>query len=500
MHSLKLSGLMTGAAVALVISACASQDGIGPSGKLSDPQSIDGGKTLAGSVDVSWPDAQWWKAYGDPQLDHWMAMAMADSPDLAAAAARIRQAAAAAGLAKAAAEPDFNLVASSARERFSQEGILNPFAYQDWWNNAVDVKMSFPLDFWGVDESELEAARAGLRGQTAAARAAVLSLQLNVVKVYLALALQQQRQALLEDDLHIRLQGDDIATQRWKAGLGTELDHVRADAVVSEARARLVAQQRATALLRHQLAALCGQGPGASEQMDKINVEPQQGADLPAHLPAELLGRRPDLVALRWQVEAASHGIDAARGRFYPNLDLSATVGLEALNFNKFLTTDAIGASVGPALTLPIFAGTHLRAQLGSQAAKYDEAVAKYNAALIKALQDAADEVVTLDTLAAQQQQVQAALQAGHRALALAMQGYEAGYGDYLQVLDAQSRLLEERESVATLEYQRMSAHAELMATLGGGYQGELPEAAEPAAKAGPAAAQAVTQEVDDGR
>ena len=170
---------------------------------------------------------------------------------------------------------------------------------------------------------------------------------------------------------------------------------------------------------------------------------------LPGVLPSELLGRRPDIVAARWRVEAADKQIKVAKTKFYPSFNLTALAGVVAPNVGDLLKSSSTFAYIGPALSLPIFEGGKLRANLANTDAQYDLAVANYNQTVLDALRDVADRVNAVRSLAQQAQSQQQAVDTARAAFDLAQQRYRAGIGSYLDVLTAQSTLLQSQQQPA---------------------------------------------------
>ncbi|MNM63236.1 Outer membrane protein OprM precursor [compost metagenome] len=204
---------------------------------------------------------------------------------------------------------------------------------------------------------------------------------------------------------------------------------------------------------------------------------------MPATLPAELIGRRPDVVAQRWRVEAASHDIRAAKAEFYPNISLNAFAGLQSLSLSDFLTAGSRTFGIGPALSLPIFDGGRLRANLGVRQAEYDAAAEQYNATLVTALHDVVNQLVSLRWLAERANEQQQALQLTQEAYDMAVSRYRSGVGNYLQVLSAEGQVLQQKQLLIDIETQERTLHLELIRALGGGYD----TATAPASPAPPA-------------
>jgi len=196
---------------------------------------------------------------------------------------------------------------------------------------------------------------------------------------------------------------------------------------------------------------------------------------VPSLLPSELLGHRPDVVAARWRVEAARHGIKASKAAFYPTINLSAMIGLASGGLSDLFSSNSLLVQGGPAISLPIFDGGGLRNQLAKSDADYDLAVATYNQTLVAALREVADALQAARSLDAQIASTLQARSAAQAALQLATTRYRAGLGTQLDVLAAQRPLLQFDQQLATLRAQRITATIDLDRALGGGLAPTIP-------------------------
>lgn len=469
-----------------VLASCASSGKIPLLDQPIAVEQLNAGAQFSQQGMRAWPEQRWWEAYGDLQLNRLIAQATATNPDLASTRARVNAAAAQAGLVASASRPSIDAHASTQPTRFTgQSFIPPPYAKEFWWSNSLGLNFRYALDLWGAEAAADEAAQAEWRASQAGLQAARLSLIAALIQAYSQLALEYELRDLLELDLHNRQQLVDISQQRLAAGIGTELELAQAQTSVPVGEAELETINLRIALLQHQLAALCGQGPGTGEQLLRPSLQLAPAAQpLPGSLPAELLGHRPDLSAQRWQLEAAHQGIKEAKARFYPNLDLVAGVGLESLGFYRFLTPDAAVANVGPALSLPLFDGGARQAHLHGRAARYNQRVAEYNATLIRALQQVADQLASIRSLEATLAHIQAAQALAERAHQLALKGYSAGLTNYVDVLNTETALIAQQQQSARLKAERLGAQALLMSALGGGLEVAQPYMNEPATPA----------------
>jgi NodT family efflux transporter outer membrane factor (OMF) lipoprotein len=187
-------------------------------------------------------------------------------------------------------------------------------------------------------------------------------------------------------------------------------------------------------------------------------------------VPADLVSRRPDIVAARWRVDAFTHDVKEAKAEFYPDINLSAAIGLDAFGFGRFLTAASRTVSAGPAIHLPIFDGGELRAQLKGRYADFDNAVAGYNQTLVTALSEVATQFAEIRSTDVQLGDAQAAQEAARSADQLALTQYKAGLTNQLTVLNADTNALAADQAVANLKMNRRDQQIALAAALGGGY------------------------------
>jgi NodT family efflux transporter outer membrane factor (OMF) lipoprotein len=192
---------------------------------------------------------------------------------------------------------------------------------------------------------------------------------------------------------------------------------------------------------------------------------------LPATLSAELVGRRPDLVAARLRAEAAAKRIDVAQAQFYPNVNLSAFIGAQSLELDMLTKNGSDIGSIGPAITLPIFDGGRLRGRLRGAEADYAEAVANYEKTLVQALQEVADAAVSQRALSPQLELIEAAVASAEEAWRVQNERYEGGLANYLEVLNAEDYLLANQRTRTDMTTRSLTLDIALQRALGGGYQ-----------------------------
>ena len=471
----------------LALAACASVPDLGPAPKLRTAESVAASQTL-GQGKALWPDEGWWKVYGDPQLDALMEEGLVASPDMAAAAARFRQASAAAQQAGAPLLPSVDLNASAAATKQSYNmGFPKDFVPKGWLGTGqAALDFNFDLDLWGRNRAALAAATSESEAARIDAQQARLALTTGVADAYADLARLYDQRAIQQRALDIRAASQKLVTQRQRNGLETRGSVRQADATVASARAALAGIDQSIAVRRHQIAALIGAGPDRGLAIAPPRLGNLAPLGLPADITTNLVARRPDIAAALARTEAAAKRIKVARADFFPAIRLSALVGVQSLGYNtsftdqsvtgprSFLETlfskDSLFGNVGPAMSLPIFHGGELRGRYRGARAAFDEAVAIYDKTVLGAYQQVADAVTGRRILDQRLTEARAALAASEEAYAIAQKRYRGGLFTYLDVLNVEDQLLAARQSVAELEASAFTLDIALIRALGGGF------------------------------
>ncbi|AZF14508.1 efflux transporter outer membrane subunit [Pseudomonas sp. R3-18-08] len=461
-------------AFTLAISGCIGTAGIGPQGQSLNANELATDEAIQNAAsDAHWPIARWWQAYGDPQLNRWVELATQNSPSMAMAAARVREARAMAGVVESAESLQLDSDTTLKRHNWPKDQFYGPgeLSGANTWDNNSSLGLSYALDLWGRESNATERAVDLAHMNVAQARQAQLELQNNVVRAYIQLSLHYADRDIVAATLAQQQQMLDLANKRLDAGIGTHFDVSQAQTPLPETHRQLDALDEEIALSRNQLAALAGKGPGEGAQLRRPSLSLAAALKLPSNLPAQLLGQRPDVVASRWQVAAQARGIDVAHAGFYPNVDLVGSLGFMATGGGmlEFLAGSKFNYNVGPAITLPIFDGGRLRAQLGQASAGYDIAVAHYNQTLVNALKGISDQLIRRESMDKQAAFAAQSVASAQKTYDIAIIAYQRGLTDYLNVLNAQTLLFRQQQIEQHVQAARLSAHAELVTALGGG-------------------------------
>ena len=469
----------------LALGGCALMDPAAP-----PAAEIDGARLGLARQEVAWPDAQWWRRYGDAQLDQLIDEALASNPSLTSAQARLAQANAAVAGARAPLLPRVDGNYSLTREHLPKNYIYPaPLGGSVASDNRLALDFTWELDFWGKNRALLKSAVSQRDAASADAQAARNLLSRAVVRSYLNLQNGFAQRQVLERTLKQRADVLDLTRGRVSAGLDTQVEAKQAESSLAAARVELTQEETTIAQLRNQIAALAAAGPARGQSVRPVTLTAPSGV-VPASVPLELLGHRPDVVAARWRAEAARSQIDAARAQFYPNVNLVAFAGFQALGTNQLLDAGSRTAGIGPAVTLPIFHGGELNANLAGRRADADVAVADYNQTVLDAVQQTADALDALRLIDREKQEQRQAREAIESAYDIAVQRYKAGMGNYLSVLTAQTTVLTQARLDTDLQARAYQLDADLAYALGGGYRPD-PAQKTDAAPAGTAPADA---------
>lgn len=415
--------------------------------------------------------ADWWHAFGDPALDRLVEQALAGNPTLATARARVARAASLAEASRSASGPQAGLSLDATRQRYTENGLVPPPIAGNIYNNAtLQIGLSWEPDFFGRHEAELRSALGQGRAAQADAAVARNALAAQVTRAYLGLGRLLAQREVAERLLAQREEILRLVRDRVLAGLDTNVELRQGEGGLPEARTQIEQLAEQAELARHQLAALTVQ-PAASLATLQPRLQALQPLAAPTRLGADLLGRRPDVVAARLRVEAATQDVNAARAAFYPNINLTAFVGLSAIGLDNLVDLGSRQYGAGPAIRLPLFDAGRLRANLNGRHADLDAAIAQYNGSVLEAVHEAGDAISSLQSIERQRREQSAAQASLESAYDLALQRYRAGLGTYLIVLNAEAQVLAQRRLEVDLRGRLLDTQAVLMRSLGGGWQ-----------------------------
>jgi NodT family efflux transporter outer membrane factor (OMF) lipoprotein len=472
--SLRRSASILGVIVSVTaLSACAPD--LGPRPQPTDVSTYATTRSFNVAQPGAWPTEDWWKAYNDPQLNALMDEALAVSPDLKIAEARMREAAGMLQTERANLFPDINSDSSlqSVRRSLNQgfDPALRPFLPQGWFTEGhADINLRYELDFLGKNRSAFKAAKADSRAAAAEASWARLALTTSVASAYADLVrLVADRDAAV-DAVRVRRDSSGLVAARAKQELENQGPVSLAEAILYGAQLVVTDIDGQIAVTRNLIAALLGKGPDRGLEIALPTKSAVAAVGVPPNLAIDLVGRRPDILAARLHAEAAAKRIDVVNADFYPNVDFTALVGYESLTLSEMFDNASIIGRVGPAIHLPIFNGNETAGRYREARAHYDQAIANYDKTVTNALREVADAIANQKSVNEELAHARNALQASENAYRIAGLRYKGGLSRYVEVLTAEDRILLDRRAVADLEARAFSQNVALIRALGGGF------------------------------
>lgn len=472
MNGMKATEMLAGLAFTLLLAGCATSPFLGDLVQPKDTNKYESATAFTAAL-TPWPSEQWWRRYQDLQLDHLVDEALRDSPDMAVAAARLREVEAARHVAEAELMPQISANASVTEQKQSYNYLSPPSVTPQGWHNygQASLDFSWEIDFWGRNRAGLSAAISELEAGRAEMAQAKLALSTAVVSEYIELARLFSARDTAAEVVKVRSGTAELLVNRFTNGLETRAAIGQAEARRATAEGNFLQIGEQIERQRDRLAALLGAGPDRGSSIGRPTLRMDQAFGLPTELAFDLLGHRPDIVAARLQVQARSSRIDQRRAEFYPNVNLVAFLGVQSLGLDT-LTKEGSGiGGIGPALSLPIFSGGRLEGELRGARARYDEAVALYDQTVTRAMQEVADAALSLQALAPQLAKADEAVDSATEARRVSDDRYKGGLSNYIEVLGAEDILLDSLRSRTELRSRSLSLDVALMRALGGGYQ-----------------------------
>jgi multidrug efflux system outer membrane protein len=417
-----------------------------------------------------WPEAQWWTGYDDPQLNRLMTQALKDGPTLQVAATRMASAHAALESDKSAGGVNVDFTANSNRQRYSANGFFPPPIGGAYYTETTpQIVATYNFDWWGKHKASIGAAMGEVNARQADYAQAEQALAAAVAQSYFTL---QAGWARLHNMQHMQeLQTALVADKAKRIAHGVASSDVERVAEVDLGSVKQQVMQLETHIAREReaLRALLGADSQALADLAPRPL-PEKPSALPSKLGIELLARRPDLQAARWQVEASLERIEATQAAFYPDVNLMASVGTDTITLDKLLNAGSRTLLLGPSVSLPLFDSGRLHARLAAARSQRNELVADYNQAVVNAVREVAQAGVTLQGLQKQIDEQEVAVTATKALLHSVQARYQHGLTDHSNLLSAQLALDKQTDASLRLQDQQLQGNVSLIKALGGGY------------------------------
>ena len=468
------------AALPLWLAACATQDYKKPVLDLPAAWKVEAPWRMSQPSDAA-PKGPWWQRFGDAQLSTLQERALADSPTLAIASARLKQARALLNAAGAGRYPQLGVGVRDSRATISANRPLNnnnaPNFTTTQNDSVVSLNASYEVDLSGRVDSTIAGARATAEQSAADFENTRLILTADLATAYFNLRAIDIEIDVLNRAIELQQRSLAVATTRRELGAASGLDVAQPQALLDGTRTQVDVLRRQRAQFEHAVATLTGTPAPVFSLAPQSNV--LTPPSIPIGLPSDLLERRPDVAAAERAMAVANSQIGVASAAYYPSILLGGTYGSESRLLATLFATPSTIWSIGYALAQTLFDGGRTSANVESAKAAYEANVANYRRIVLNAMQEAEDGIIGSAALERAHTQAQVAVASAGRVLELATARYDGGVANTLEVITAQQSLLASERLAAQLLGQRLLTSVALIKALGGDWEGTIKVAKE---------------------
>ncbi len=439
--------------------------------RISTPSTFYSDEAMATN---SFADLPWWQVFHDPTLQGLISTALSNSYDLRIAVTRIEQARAVTLEARGQLFPQVNYGGLAGKGKNVGAGNTPSPTGITGGALAADVNASWEIDLWGRIRRLNESARAQLFASEEARRDVMTSIIAQVAQDYFQLLALEEELEIARKSTNSFGQSLNIFAQRLKGGVASKLETSSAEALMHSAAATIPELNRQITLVEDQISVLLGQNPGPilhSNSTLRIQMPPE----IPPGLPSALIERRPDIREAEQQLRSANAQIGVAKAQFFPQLELTGLLGQVSPELSAFTSGGATAWSVAAGLTGPVFHGGQIRGQYQEAKAAHEQFSLQYQNAVLHALQEVSDALVSHQRLGQAQAEQAAAVEAYRVAVDMAVMRYQSGNASYYEVLQEQQQLFPTENSLVQTRLNQLLAVVQLYRALGGGWKSELP-------------------------
>jgi len=430
-----------------------------------------------GTPDDAAPKGAWWQRFGDARLDALQAEALAQSPTLALAAARLAQARALVAATSAGLLPSVNLNARALRQRISANRPLSNYASPNFStvqnDGIVALSVNYEFDLAGRVQRTVEGVQASADQSAADFENTRLLLGTDLATAYFNLRAIDIELDVLARSIALQRRSLDFVRTRHDLGAASGLDVAQQQALLDTTLTQLDVVRRQRGPFEHAVATLTGTpAPSFSLAPDIRELTPPA---VPLGVPSDVLERRPDVASAERAMAAANAQIGVAKAAYYPSFTISPTLGYESRMLASLLSAPSALWAIGAQFAQPIFSAGRLDANVEIARANYDATVASYRRVVLTAMQEVEDGITGLSALESADRQARIAVETARLVLELATARYEGGATTYLDVITAQQALLSAERLAAQLSGQRLLTSVFLIKALGGDWDRAVP-------------------------
>jgi multidrug efflux system outer membrane protein len=421
------------------------------------------------SLTNSLGDLAWWQLFQDPALQALIHTALTNNYDLRVAAARVEESRALLAQSRSQFYPQVSYQGASGGGRNVVGGAPYDLGGPSAKGSDLAGSVSWEIDFWGRVRRLNESARADYLATEEARRNVTISLIATVAQSYFQLLALDQDMAIARDTTNSFAQSLKIFSDRLRGGVSSKLETDAAEAALASAAATIPELRRQTALQENLLRVALGFNPGPVARPAGA-LQTALLPDIPAGLPSALLQRRPDIRQAEQWMRAANARVGVAKADFYPRISLTGLFGEVSPELTAF-SAGANAWSAGANLAGPIFRGGLLKGQLRQARAAWDEARFQYQAAVLNALQEVSDALVSRQELARERLEQSRAVAAYQDAVQVANQRYLGGRANYYELLQEQQQLFPAQNALTQTLLNQLLATVQIYKALGGGWK-----------------------------
>ena len=417
------------------------------------------------------PRGDWWRVFGDAQLDALMKKIEVSNQTVAAAEAQLRISSALADQARAGFWPTLN--GSVTRTESQPSRTTGPVIGQATTRRIIDslpLSLSWEADLWGKIRRQVEAGEATVQASAGDLVNARLSMQASLAQSYFSLRTLDSQKRLLEETAAAYAKNLELTRNRYAAGVVSRVDVAQAETQLNSARAQAADTGVQRAQLEHAIAVLIGE-PAPAFALAPGALAAAAPPVPAAGVPADLLERRPDVAAAERRVAAANAQIGVAKAAYFPAATLSGTYGYQTANPPIWFTAPSNFWSLGVGLALTLFDAGRRGAVSDQAVAAYDQTVAQYRGTVLQAFADVEDNLAALRILEAEAAIQDETVRAAQQTLDITLNQYKAGIASFLQVAVTQTALLNAQTAALAIQGRRMAASVLLVKALGGGWE-----------------------------
>jgi outer membrane protein, multidrug efflux system len=421
----------------------------------------------AGNFPVASPSndlSRWWSRFEDPTLNHIISRALINNPNIAIALARIKESRARKNAETASLFPSLTGAISA--------GKRNDFIGNSNNSYTAGLNVSWETDLFGKRRSSVEAASARLGASEENFHSIQASLASEIAITYTNLRVTQATLEVLQRTVKTRSETSQLASWRNQSGEADSLESSQASSSLEQARSTIPALEQSIAQSKNSLALLTGQFPGTLDSLLSSGKKliPNPANSLAINIPADTLRQRPDVRIAGYQILAAAANSSSAKAELYPSINLSGSLGLNALRSGKLFNAESASAGIISGISGPIFDAGRIRSNILEQNAVEEQAIENYRATVLTALSEVENSLIACRRTSEQLKISEKATSLAREAATIAQQRYQAGVIDILTVLDAQRTLLSLENNLFSIKANRTIAYIQLYKAFGGGW------------------------------